>query len=62
MPESYWLFQRWANGVLVEEYALDDLPAKDGFIPEIDKQRLTQAKAALQTTVNELVIPLNFTL
>lgn len=62
MPESYWLFQRWANGVLVEEYTLDDLPAKDGFIPEIDKQRLTQAKAALQTTVNELVIPLNFTL
>lgn len=59
MPESYWLFQRWANGVLVEEYTLDDLPAKDGFIPEIDKQRLIQAKAALQTTVNELAMPLN---
>lgn len=59
MPESYWLFQRWANGVLVEEYTLDDLPAKDNFIPDIDKQRLIQAKAELQTTVNELVAPLN---
>lgn len=59
MPESYWLFQRWANGVLVEEYTLDDLPAKDNFIPDRDKQRLIQAKAELQTTVNELVAPLN---
>ncbi len=59
MPKSYWLFQRWANGVLVEEYTLDDLPAKDGFIPDIDKQRLAQAKAELQTTANELVKPLN---
>ncbi|MEB6855864.1 hypothetical protein NA898_06205 [Proteus cibi] len=59
MPESYWLFQRWANGILVEEYTLDDLPAKDNFIPDRDKQRLIQAKAELQTTVNELVAPLN---
>lgn len=59
MPESYWLFQRWANGVLVEEYTLDNLPAKDDFIPDIDKQRLAQAKAELQTTANELVKPLN---
>ncbi|MBS6209497.1 MAG: hypothetical protein KH812_05320 [Proteus hauseri] len=59
MPESYWLFQRWANGVLVEEYTLDDLPAKDNYIPDRDKQRLIQAKAELQTTVNELVAPLN---
>ncbi|WP_109406707.1 hypothetical protein [Proteus faecis] len=59
MPESYWLFQHWANGMLVEEYTLDDLPAKDGFIPDIDKQRLAHAKAELQTTVNELVVPLN---
>lgn len=59
MPESYWLFQRWANGVLVEEYTLDDLPAKDNFIPDRDKQRLIQAKAEFQTTVNELVVPLN---
>lgn len=43
----------------MEEYTLDDLPAKDNFIPDRDKQRLAQAKEDLQTTVNKLVIPLN---
>ncbi|NBM55854.1 hypothetical protein GWI68_14005 [Proteus sp. G2669] len=59
MPGSYWLFQRWDNGVLVEEYNLDDLPAKDNFIPESDKQRLEHAKAEFQNIANELAKPLN---
>lgn len=59
MPESNWLFQRWANGILVEEHTLDNLPAKDDFIPDIDKQRLAQAKEQFQNIANELAKPLN---
>ncbi|XTD82894.1 hypothetical protein AB8849_06570 [Proteus vulgaris] len=59
MPSSYWLFQRWGNGILLEEYKLDDLPIKDNFIPENDKQRLEQAKIEFQNIANDLTKPLN---
>lgn len=59
MPDSYWLYQRWENAILVEEYKLDDLPAKDAFIPDMDKQKLLQAKEQFQKSATELAASLN---
>ncbi|MEQ4922992.1 hypothetical protein [Proteus hauseri] len=59
MEKGNWLFQHWSEGKVVEEGLLDDLPAKDEIIPDVDKERAIEAKIQMQRVANELAAPLN---
>lgn len=59
MEGGNWFFQRWLDGNIIEERELIDLPKKDNFIPEQDKEKLAIAKLQFQEWTNELVLPLN---